>query len=64
MTADKQNSNGSTASTISDATKWKIVDTQQDSGLVPTIAVTLWLGVNGFVLWIILYASELLFLCI
>ena len=65
MTADKQNSNGSTTtSTTSNASKWKIVDTPQDSGLIPTIAVTLWLGVNGFVLWIILYASELLFLCI
>ena len=63
MTADKQNSNGSTTtSTTSNASKWKIVDTPQDSGLIPTIAVTLWLGVNGFVLWIILYASELLYL--
>ena len=64
MAADKQNSNGSAASTTSDESKWKIKDTPQDSGLIPTIAVTLWLGVNGFVLWIILYASELLFLCI
>ena len=65
MVDDKQNgSNGSSSSSTSDASKWKIVDTPQDSGLIPTIAVTLWLGVNGFVLWIILYASELLFLCI
>ena len=63
MTVDKQNSsNGSSTSTTSDASKWKIKDTQQDYGLIPTIAVTLWLGVNGFVLWIILYASELLYL--
>lgn len=63
MTADKQNSNGSTTtSTTSNASKWKIKDTPQDSSLIPTIAVTLWLGVNGFVLWIILYASEL-FIC-
>ena len=65
MVDDKQNSNGSTStSATSNASKWKIKDTPQDSGLIPTIAVTLWLGVNGFVLWIILYASELLFLCI
>ena len=39
-----------------DSSKWKIQDTQQDTGLVPTIAVTLFLGWNGFVLWTILYA--------
>ena len=63
MTDNKQNGSNASSST-SDAKKWKIVDTPQDSGLIPTIAVTLWLGVNGFVLWIILYASEFLFLCI
>jgi len=62
MAAGKQNSGSSTTSTTSNASKWKIKDTPQDSGLIPTIAVTLWLGVNGFVLWIILYASELLYL--
>ena len=44
------------STTGSDTSKWKIKDTPQDSGLLPTIAVTLWLGWNGFVLWIILYA--------
>lgn len=39
-----------------DSPKWKIQDTQQDSGIVPTIAVALWLGWNGFILWIMLYA--------
>lgn len=39
-----------------DSSKWKIQDTPQDSGLLPTIAVSLWLGWSGFVLWIILYA--------
>lgn len=38
-----------------DSSKWKIHDTPQDSGLLPTIAVTLWLGWNGFVLLLILY---------
>jgi len=40
----------------SDSSKWKIQDTPQDSGLLPTIAVSFWLGCSGFVLWIILYA--------
>jgi hypothetical protein len=39
-----------------DKSKWKITDTPQDSGILPTIGVTLWLGWNGFILWMILYA--------
>lgn len=46
----------SSSCSSSDSSKWKIHDTPQDSGLIPTIAVTLWLGWNGIVLWIILYA--------
>ena len=46
----------SSGSSGSDSSKWKVHEAPQDSGLVPTIAVTLWLGWNGFVLWIILYA--------
>jgi hypothetical protein len=38
------------------SSKWKIIDSAQDSGFLPTVAVTLWLGWNGFILWIILYA--------
>lgn len=39
-----------------DKAKWKITDTQQDSGFLPTIGVTLWMGWNGFITWIVLYA--------
>ena len=58
MAEDKQNGRRSITSstTTTDTSKYKIKDTPQDSGLIPTIAVTLWLGWNGFVLWIILYA--------
>lgn len=38
-----------------DSSKWKIHDTPQDSGLLPTIAVTLWLGWNGIVILILIY---------
>eukprot|EP00584_Thalassiosira_punctigera_P004913 CAMPEP_0172530372 /NCGR_PEP_ID=MMETSP1067-20121228/4125_1 /TAXON_ID=265564 ORGANISM="Thalassiosira punctigera, Strain Tpunct2005C2" /NCGR_SAMPLE_ID=MMETSP1067 /ASSEMBLY_ACC=CAM_ASM_000444 /LENGTH=345 /DNA_ID=CAMNT_0013314565 /DNA_START=248 /DNA_END=1285 /DNA_ORIENTATION=+ len=44
------------SSCSSDSSKWKIHDTPQDSGLLPTIAVSLWLGWNGFLLWIVIYA--------
>ncbi|KAL7550014.1 hypothetical protein ACHAWF_017140, partial [Thalassiosira exigua] len=47
-------SSGSISS--SDSSKWKVQDTPQDFGVVPTIAVTLWLGWNGFILLMILYA--------
>lgn len=46
---DRSNTSGSESS-------WKVHETPQDSGLIPTVAVTLWLGVNGFVVWIVLYA--------
>jgi hypothetical protein len=39
-----------------DKTKWKVTDTPQDSGFLPTLGVTLWLGWSGFLLWLILYA--------
>jgi hypothetical protein len=42
--------------TTGDRSKWKVTDTPQDSGLLPTIGVTLWLGWNGFILLLILYA--------
>ena len=48
----QQSSSGSS----SDSSKWKVHETKQDSGFLPTIGVTLWLGWNGFVLWILLYA--------
>jgi len=35
--------------------KWKIHDVAQDTGLLPTIAVSLWLGWNGILLCIINY---------
>lgn len=35
--------------------QWKITDTPQDSGFLPTVGVTLWLGWNGSILWTILY---------
>lgn len=44
------------SSSDSDSSKWKIHDTPQNAGLLPTIGVTLFLGWNGFVLWIVLYA--------
>mmetsp|Transcript_26503 Transcript_26503/g.56008 ORF Transcript_26503/g.56008 Transcript_26503/m.56008 type:complete len:353 (-) Transcript_26503:206-1264(-) len=49
-------SHGSGVSSSSDSSKWKIRETPQDAGLLPTIAVCLWLGWNGFVLWMVLYA--------
>lgn len=36
--------------------KWKVHETPQDCGLIPTIAVWLWLGWNGIVLMLILCA--------
>lgn len=36
--------------------KWKIHETPQDCGFIPSIAVTLWLGWNGIVLCLVLYA--------
>jgi hypothetical protein len=41
---------------IVDRTRWKVTDTPQDTGFLPTLGVTLWLGWNGFLLWLILYA--------
>ena len=35
--------------------QWKINDTPQDSGVIPTIAVTLFLGWNGIVVAMVLY---------
>ena len=46
----------SNTNNVKGSTKWKVIDTAQDSGFLPTVAVTLWLGWNGFLLWIILYA--------
>jgi 1-acyl-sn-glycerol-3-phosphate acyltransferase len=39
--------------------KWKITDTPQDSSLIPTIAVTLWLGWMGILTFSVLYAAFL-----
>ncbi|KAL3764323.1 hypothetical protein ACHAW5_008920 [Stephanodiscus triporus] len=39
-----------------DRSKWKIADTPQDAGILPTVGVTLWLGWNGFLLYTIPYA--------
>lgn len=39
-----------------DSSKWKVIDTPQDSGFLPTVGVTLWLGWNGIILGLILYA--------
>jgi 1-acyl-sn-glycerol-3-phosphate acyltransferase len=36
--------------------KYKVEDTLQDSSLIPTLGVTLWLGWNGGVLWLIILA--------
>lgn len=55
MCDDKQN-HKNTLSCNKRSEKWKIKDTPQDSGVLPTIAVTLWLGWNGFVVYFILYA--------
>ena len=41
------------------SSKWKISDTAQDTGFLPTVAVTLWMGWNGFLLWLILYTTFL-----
>ena len=35
--------------------KWKINDTPQDASLIPTIAITLWLGWMGFLTFTIIY---------
>ena len=55
MCDNKQN-HKNTLSCNKRSEKWKIKDTPQDSGVLPTIAVTLWLGWNGFVVYFILYA--------
>ena len=47
---------GTTRSSINDRSKWKITETTQDAGILPTIGVTLWLGWNGFILYTIPYA--------
>lgn len=39
--------------------KWKIQDTPQDASLIPTIAVTLWLGWMGILTFSILYVAFL-----
>lgn len=38
------------------SSKWKVHETPQDCGVIPTIAVSLWLGWNGIVLCLVLYA--------
>ena len=53
--SDDDDGSSSSRNSNDDDKKWKVHDTPQDSGLIPTIAVTLWLGWNGFVLWIMLY---------
>jgi hypothetical protein len=40
----------------SDKSKWKITDTQQVLGFLPTIGVTIWMGWSGFILCMVLYA--------
>ena len=55
VNSSKLQKSGSGGSSGNDSSKWKIHDTPQDAGLLPTIAVTLWLGWNGFILWITLY---------
>jgi hypothetical protein len=51
----QQKSSSSCSSSSGDSSKWKVRETPQDSGLLPTIAVTLWLGWNGIVVLLILY---------
>jgi hypothetical protein len=43
--------------TAADSSKWKIEETPQDTSLVPTLAVTLWLGMNGIIILIFLYGA-------
>jgi 2-acylglycerol O-acyltransferase 2 len=35
--------------------KTKVIETPQDAGLIPTIAITFWMGMNGFVTCLVLY---------
>jgi len=37
--------------------KWKVTETPQNSSLIPTFAVTLWLGWMGILTYLILYAA-------
>lgn len=39
--------------------KWKVTETPQDSSLIPTLAVTLWLGWMGILTFAVLYAAFL-----
>ena len=37
--------------------KWKVTETPQNSSLIPTFAVTLWLGWMGILTYLVLYAA-------
>jgi|EP00970_Alexandrium_tamarense_P010142 hypothetical protein len=51
----KKISSDSFSSSVTDSTKWKVQECPQDCGLIPTLAVTLWLGWNGIVVCIAVY---------
>ena len=52
-----QNGGSSSSSSSSvDSSKWKVRETPQNSGFITSFAVTLWLGWNGIVLCLVLYA--------
>ena len=60
LSDDANNRNGDTGTkkkNLSDPTGWKIQETPQDTSLIPTLAVTLWLGWNGIVIVIFLYGA-------
>ena len=65
MTEDLNDNNSTKASNAgankkpSDPSKWKIQETPQDTSLIPTLAVTVWLGWNGIVILIFLYGAFL-----
>lgn len=52
-------SNAGVNKKTSDPSKWKIQETPQDTSLIPTLAVTVWLGWNGIVILIFLYGAFL-----
>jgi len=51
----KKSTNISTEVDESERKKWKIHHTPQDTGIIPTIAVTLWLGLMGFLFYLALF---------
>ena len=46
---------GKESISANNSSKWKIHETKQDCGIVPTIAVTLWLGWNGLIVYLLIY---------